>query len=217
MLNLATGTNNGTLIMREARKQSGQERRNHCRVDDNIILEYFVLDKTTANKEFSNNESTLQILQNVANEIKDIDNNHAALLAEIHNIEPKIASYLRAIDKKIETLTAFLSTGALVKMLAAPEQPTTQRVNISAGGLAFFQDKPLKKDIPLKLKCILLPNYECIITEANVVNCTASDEPELPGKYRISVAFTNLSDADEQKIVKHIYKHQLTLRQKTSK
>lgn len=192
---------------------SGKERRNYVRMDDNIILDFVVLDKQSKNNKFKREAQAYELFEALDKEMKSIDIANNKLLAEVSARDAFIAEYFRVLNEKINLLSNFLSTGILAKLLLNADQKATSKVNLSAGGLAFIHDKHIPMGTRLKFKFILLPTYECIIADGHVVTCIDVEDDH----YKLAIQFDELSDLDEQKIVRHIQHNQIAKRHARTK
>ena len=191
-----------------------QDRRNFYRLDDDIIFDFIILqdDEQNAGAAAFDDDPIMQAMELIA-ELKSIDNNNQPLLQNINLQSPQTADYLRGINRKINRITQYLTEELLAKVLLKTDARTTCKVNLSGGGLAFYHHEAIPQESLLQLKMILLPGYQCVITEGRVVGCEQEKNPQTAAMaYRIACQFDNLSDTNEQLIIRHIYQRQIDAR-----
>jgi hypothetical protein len=126
------------------------------------------------------------------------------MAAQMHRIEsssPEIASYLRSLDKKVE----LLARAFLAQEVSGDEQ-ATQRVNISAGGVAVGGKEPLDPGTLVEIKLMLLPDMTGIQTYGEIVACDKSDDPEEP--YQLRIDFTYMRESDRELLIRHMLRRQ---------
>ena len=122
-------------------------------------------------------------------------------LADFHAIEnkmPELARYLSVLQKQIELLTYKLIPEQ--SLLAHIEQD----VNLSAQGISYYGDDAVKLGDLLELEIKLLPSGLQLVMFARVTLFEDSDIHE-QGKFRISLDFEHIQEADREILIKHVH------------
>ena len=83
---------------------------------------------------------------------------------------------------------------------------TQKSVNLSAQGIAYYDDHDPKQDELVQLK--LLPSGFRLVIIARVV-LVERDRCQDQGKHRISLDFENLHEADREILIKHMHSKQM--------
>ena len=187
-------------------------------MSDPITDDIFTID------ELANRRQYFRIQDEVAVEIAPIslDNGHAqnfelspsfGLIAEFQLLDVESKHLLRALSDKDKVLSQYLKVlnqkvDALSRVIALQnmvvEPASIQQVNLSEGGLALLHPQSMQRGDRLALKLILLPSYSGLVLNGRVLSC----EAEKPGLFRIHIEFTDISDAHQQLIARHIMRKQ---------
>ena len=142
----------------------------------------------------------------IRNEFNSRLDEHLADLHAIQNKMPELARYLGVLQEQIDRLTE--------KVL--PEQDTTPgndiRVSLSAQGISFITDEDYRPVDVVELSLRLQPSRQELIIFARVVLVEDHDDSDTPdefGRYRVSMDFEHIHDADREILVKHVHNKQL--------
>ena len=134
-------------------------------------------------------------------------------LGRIHDKDKDLGEFLQHLDSKINLI---------LKEVRDKETPLDklklQEVNISASGVAFFSEKPLKPNTLLEFHLVLPPGYTYVYCFGKVVNCNEgkSKDPEKP--FYVSAKLILIMEEDREKLIEHNFKQQsLALRQRRKK
>lgn len=176
-----------------SQQQNLVERRESFRVDERCHLRYILCEPCLVSEDklldalFTEEEKKLYDLRI---QFKAIDHKNQESLAKVGAEQPQLASCLKAINQKIDLLSAQLLCSNL----------SAQWVSLSLGGMAFCsRDPKLKIETHLKIRLTLMPQAETLIIDGQVV-----DIEEQGDKHRVSVRFLNLSTSDEKILSQHI-------------
>ena len=183
---------------------NNNERRQYYRIDDTAIFSYRVIDEahqadmeTTDLDDSKNASSAFQVLEMFA----QMNQHMNATLGRISETSSDVASYLKSLDNKIELLAQMCifhdnQTGL---------EPRRQ-INLSAGGLAFGSDEKLKQGTRLAMDMILTTDLLCLHLTGRVIQVSEQKHGDYP--YRVSVGFTDITDVEEDQIIRHIMRLQ---------
>ena len=95
------------------------------------------------------------------------------------------------------------------KLLEADDDFTDseKQANLSAQGISFYSDTAADKGDIAELKLRLLPSRQQIVCFARVIDCKEAQHEQ--GKYRLSLDFEHIHEADQEILVKHVHAKQL--------
>jgi c-di-GMP-binding flagellar brake protein YcgR len=177
------------------------ERRRYFRIDDTVSLSTTPVCADELDDrldDFWNNQHLFSIRNEYNHQLEE----HLADFHAIENKMPELARYLSVLQKQIELLTEKL----------IPEQDQfssdSQDVNISAQGIAYYSDEAVKMGDVLELNLKLAPSGLQLVAFARVVMIEDHNNTE-QGKYRISLDFEHMHEADQEILIKHVHAKQL--------
>ncbi len=179
--------------------QQPAERRRFCRIDDNIILRYRVIGMQETPADIENLDVCLPNRLTLSSTFASTTQQMQPLLAKIQEQSLEIAEYLRLIDRKLD----LVARAFLLQEINVEEEPIC-RVNLSAGGIAFYEENPLAAGTTLELELILLPSYVGILVYGEVAY--RKHEPGVVAglPFRIGVEFCKLRERDRDLIANHV-------------
>lgn len=179
-----------------------EERRRYFRIDDNMGLSYRRL-----------NQEEVKVFAQQAREhganfdyAANFDNRIQTLLDACRVQNPIAAELIGLMNKKLNFVIQQLDIDAGILQKIAYE---LKQVNISACGLAFACDQPLRKGELLQLDILLKPEDLHVVAMAEVVACEADDavESQQPG-YFMRLDFVELNTNDQELLIQHVVKRQ---------
>ncbi len=182
------------------------ERRSHFRIDENLHLEYRVVDQDTANRgDPSQLFPGAEALKLYA-DLKAIEAEGAQLLLQIKNQNRQLADYLHGLNRKIDLLGQHVMAEHRPPSISGD----TRAVNLSEGGIAFNSIKPIYKDSFIALRLTFLPSYAGVTLFARVIRCEAGRNDN----HHIAAKFHRLNSAQRQLISKQIMRAQLAAKRR---
>ena len=184
------------------------ERRRFFRINDDIFLEYDLLDEN----EYNNAQEELDAIKHSAfsmsAEFATLNNEFHPLLNNIKQNTPDIAQYLELLNQKIDALSQHLLESQI------PAEDNKVSANLSASGIAFRSKKPINKGQGLRLRIVLFPEKVGIMVFGRVMHCDNEKDPH--SEHLITVDFEHIRYEDQELMIKHnINKQILELRQRS--
>lgn len=176
------------------------ERRQYYRIDDSAIFSYHVLNKEQDNAEKAEVEKMSSAFEMIEL-FGQMNQQMSVALGRISEHSADVATYLKGLDNKIELLAQMY----LFKDNQSDLEPRRQ-INLGAGGLAFGSDEKLKQGTLIAMDMILSTDLLCLHLTGRVIQISNEQNGDFP--YRISVGFMDISDAEEDQIIKHIMRLQ---------
>ena len=181
------------------------ERRRFFRIDDTVALQVTQVGHTELERKLEDfwanrNQYARQ------NEYNLKINEHLADLQAIHEKMPELARYLRVLQDQID----LLSKTAFPEQISANQVPKT--VSLSAQGLSFHTHEIFKPVDIVELNLTLKPTGQRIVSFARVVladEIAEEDDFLDEGRYRVSLDFEHIHEADRETLVRHIHAKQV--------
>lgn len=175
------------------------DRRNYFRIDDEVILQYRQVPADTQEPSTHPERGEPVDGFSLGSRFAALSQAFIPVMREIESESKATARYLAAIDRKLDMLAQVL----LNQELVATDKPT-RKVNLGAGGIAFSTDSLLETGSVLELRLILLPEMIGLTTLGQVVASDPSENADSGFRYRSSLEFIRLREADRDLIVCHV-------------
>lgn len=185
--------------MSNSTANSASERRSYYRADDDVYLEYLVLNSSEVANAIDEFRNDTRGHFNPLNQLHAIGIRNRPLLDEITRENPAIGAYLVSIDERIQLLAH-----AIAQDQAGVPIVPNESVNISGGGIAFGSDLAIPSDSCLEFSIIIVPSYLHIYALGKVVYCGHNKNGNDALPYRIGVEFTHIHDADRDALIRHV-------------
>ena len=177
------------------------EKRRYFRIEDEALLVLERIDKAEVDnrlEDFWVNEHAFSIRNNYNFQIEQ----HIADRRKIDSKMPELGRYLGVLEKQIDGLTNKLIGDDNDQAMAQ------KSVNLSAQGIAYYDDQVPEQDELVELKLKLLPSGFRLVIIARVV-LVEKDRCQDQGKHRVSLDFENLHEADREILIKHVHDKQM--------
>jgi len=169
-------------------------RRQYFRIEDKASVEIAVLEQHHSAAEYFELNPEFGLISEF--QLLDVESKH--LLHSITDKDKNLGQLLRVLNKKLDSLS---------RVLALSKQPMDrthiQTINLSEGGLALKSSEFLEDDQLIAIKLILLPSYSGMLLTGSVLSCQGKQAP-----YDLHLRFTDISEAHQQLIARHIMRKQ---------
>lgn len=175
------------------------ERRIHYRIDDEVFLEYRPVHKTQLNDYMSHLRRRGNGKSGLINDLNELSRQSQAQLKGIRKSHPLIARYLSILDQKIDLLAQHVAA----RDDSGNGRPN-HRVNLSAGGLAFYSDQQVAPESLLAISLKLFPSHREITTYGTVVYCRRESDSDPSTPYRVGVNFSFIRNMDRESLISHV-------------
>ncbi len=179
--------------------QQPAERRRFCRIDDDIVLRYRVIGMQETPVDIQNLDVCLPNRLTLSSTFTSTTQQMQPLLAKIQEQSLEVAEYLRLIDRKLD----LVARAFLLQEINVQEEPIC-RVNLSAGGIGFYEENPLAAGATLEMELILLPSYVGILAYGKVAYRKHEPDVVTGLPFRIGVEFCKLRERDRDLIANHV-------------
>ncbi len=174
-------------------------RRSYFRIDDHLGVSYQILDQETYRRH--QHEHRVQSLQNQQQQALEYKIRSGIRNVEIKN--PGLGEILSLLNQRIEQL----GHRNCEHNPLGDDEVEPRPVNISASGIAFFQDAPMACNTPLEITLTLCPDTTRIKLFGLVVDCIEQQTRDIE-HYKISVEFEYLVEDDREELIQYIMRQQ---------
>lgn len=177
-------------------EETEENRRTYFRIDDRLQLSYEVIDPSALDTRKAVVMQGTGGAFMMTSELQALRQESAPLLRQIGGHSPDIASYLEAMERRIELVARFLAiqTSDLIR------QPLRD-CSLSAGGISFLDKAPLTPGTHVELHLLLGSSHLCITCIAEVV---ASKRQGADDGYDLHLEFTSIREQDRALLTRHI-------------
>ena len=180
-------------------------RRSYFRIDDRLGVSYQILEPL----EFQHRQQEHRLMRLQDHKQRQLEQKIGSGIRAVEIRYPYLGEILGLLNQKIEQIGH--KGGELNQTETDVIEP--RPVNISASGIAFFQDSPLEHNSALELLLTLSPDNVQLKLFGLVVDCTAQKSAEIE-HYKIGVEFEYLVEEDREELVQYIMRQQnIALRQ----
>jgi len=178
--------------------KKNHDRRSHIRIKDQILLEYREISKEEFINTLNEYKEGTKVPWSQCNHPYFSQSLHGAL-KKLKEKDENLGKVLELIDQKLDLIINLLDASKKEKVSAK-----LYKVDISAMGLAFLSQEPIKVGQYLDLTIGLLPAKIFINCFGKVIRCS-----EYEGAYKVAVKFVWISEADQDKLIEHIFQRQV--------
>ena len=175
------------------------ERREYFRIDDEIALDYRMINGDEVDGLLERIQSRVVDRFTAASSFTATSRQMTHLIHKIQNQQPELSRCLQAIDQKLNML-AQLFVSEEIKL---NEQPTRE-VNLSAGGVAFRSQHEIVTDSLLELRMVLFPSLVGIRTVSRVIHCERMNDENRQFPWQVAVVYEHVRESDRELLVRHI-------------
>ena len=180
-------------------------RRSYFRIDDRLGVSYQILEPL----EFQHRQQEHRLMRLQDHQQRQLEQKIGSGIRAVEIRYPYLGEILGLLNQKIEQIGH--KGGELNQTETDVIEP--RPVNISASGIAFFQDSPLEHNSALELLLTLSPDNVQLKLFGLVVDCTEQKSAEIE-HYKIGVEFEYLIEEDREELVQYIMRQQnIALRQ----
>lgn len=171
---------------------SDENKREFFRLDSELVFDYEIINESSQLKTNKPNNDFAKYVA-LAQALRQLDVDNAKIVDKLKAQHPTVLRYFEIINQKIELAA---------RMLMFERPMPTYWVNLSAGGLAFWNEKQLEPGTQLCLRFILQPNYSALELKGEVIESVENAEHNQK-PYRISVRFHAAKESEQQLIMQH--------------
>jgi c-di-GMP-binding flagellar brake protein YcgR len=174
-----------------------EERRRFFRLDDEVVLDFQVLSP-------EDDPALAHHTSQVKSELQEIEQEIGTLIYQLKSHNPQLSRLGELLNQKLNLLA--LGAGQSNKQRSLNQSESRTRINLSACGMAFNTAESLELGLNLLLNLQLKPSNANLELHGRVVAIEESDEEERP--HHIRVDFENLTEAEQEIIIQHLFQLQ---------
>ncbi len=175
------------------------ERREYFRIDDEVALDYRVIDSSEMDRLLEKIQSRMVDRFTAASSFAATTRQMTHLIHKIQGQSPELARCLQAIDQKLNMIARLFVSEEVRESLQ-----DTREVNISAGGVAFRAQHEIPVGSLLELRMVLFPSLVGILTISRVIHCERVNDGNPRFPWQVAVEYEHLKETDRELLVRHI-------------
>jgi len=169
-------------------------RRQYFRIEDKASVEIATLPKDHSAAEFFDLNPEFGLISEF--QLLDIESKH--LLRSITDKDKNLGQFLKVLNKKVDSLSRIVASSHQTM-----PKDSIQNINLSEGGLAMHSKETYETGQTLAIKIILFPSYSGLLLEGKVLSYSNKNAP-----YELNIMFSDISEAHQQLIARHIMRIQ---------
>jgi hypothetical protein len=175
-----------------------EDRREGVRVDDRILLEYWLI-------------GDLNHATEAHRRLPQVPLSGSAEIGEGVRLDPLIVQWMSKIEWTLEAILRTLENQSSARHIA----PRLTDVNVSGEGIRFVAERPLAEGNLLDLRMVL-PPFLIIEAQGEVIDARA-DADHVNASVTVVVRFSDISEDDREKIIRYVVQRQAELQRRRQK
>lgn len=169
------------------------ERRRFFRINETVGIAWQVLE--------GSEQPSRDVPADLISLFSEQDHRIEKLLIELEDENPKVAELVALFNQKLERVVRqFMLDSGLVARIANK----VKEANISACGIAFYNEEGVTEGADLRMELTLYPSQRRIHTDGRLVACDRIGDQ----KYYWRIDFYGMSKADQEDLIQHIVRSQ---------
>lgn len=178
-------------------------KRTFYRLNTLVPMSYRILSNEDAQKITLPSEPNNRFIENhFLHNLQKLDQQLQQAIEAIGEKSDLLASALHALNNKVNLTLQSIDKRQLAHMLPL------QRVNLSAGGMAFELDEPVNETDRIDILMQPLPDEAPVLLRGHIVNIQPMPEKG-PNHKRVAIEFENTSEDARRKLIYFIQKKEL--------
>lgn len=189
--------------MNHTNTNTTDNRRRFFRIDDEVNLQYKIVDAQIALNDNKENTESLSSCS-IVTTLDRLSEEAKLIMLRVRKIQPEVAEYLKILDTKID----LISQEAIRQHNNLAEE-NIRNANISATGLAFENNVEIEKGELLEIKLLLTSFSTVIVVYGQVIYCKNVDTEDDTMPYLVGIDYVNINEQDREILIKHVVKKQM--------
>ncbi|MEM7465754.1 MAG: PilZ domain-containing protein [Pseudomonadota bacterium] len=183
-----------------------EDRRKYFRIQDSVMIRYRVISEVLEESAHRDAELNQIKIETARAALFGIETDFQELCGNLALEQPATADVLQMLNRKINLLERVISGQVLHASPSSFDnlQHETKLVDLSGGGMSFTADHRVESDARLIIDLVLLPSHDPMRVFGKIVHC----QPVLEDQYRLGVEFTEISNQDRERLVRHTLQRQ---------
>lgn len=185
------------------------EKRRYFRIDDQLELQ---CERLTDDQMLESDEGIQA--SDVQWMLASYDRQIQTIIESARIQAPAVANLAEMLNRKMNFIISALSIGSeLLETVAF----STQQVNLSACGIAFYTDLRYDKRERVRLEMRLQPSNVQLVLLARVISCEPVTDRSPEQQFHLRLNFEGMSRGDEELMIQYIVRRQSQLLQEERK
>ena len=185
-----------------------EEKRRFYRIDDSVSLSY----KTISEDDLDDAIASLKVSSGrrhkLLGSLAEIDGRINALLPDIDDQLPEVATVLKLLNRKVHIIGQMLGSEESGEGEQDVIPRPTHKISLSASGVSFHAPDSVRVHDCLELSLTLFPEYYFVKAFGRVVTCRDALPSSPDFNKLVAVDFIFLNDDDQDYIMSHVLKKQ---------
>jgi len=182
-----------------------QERRQYFRINGKVAVDYKVITEDEMQHGRLPTQFQVSPFFLLLTQLQEFSHDSSYQLRKIAQRDPLVASYLENMNNKIDAIAH-----AIAKSDVEFENLSTQKINLSEGGMSFFSKESIPENSYLALKVVFEETYTGLLIYGQVLY---SGEEEEDGQYKIGIEFSDMPESSRLIVARYILASQARDRQ----
>jgi len=174
-------------------------RRQYFRIEDKASVEVAKLEGDYTAAEYFELNPEFGLISEF--QLLDVESKH--LLRAVTDKDKNLGQFLKVMNKKLDSLSRVLA----LNNQSIPKD-SVKEINLSEGGLSIPSPHAIEENQRVAIKLILLPSYSGLLLEGKILSCANLSTPNKKTAYELHIEFTDISEAHQQLIARHIMRIQ---------
>lgn len=193
-----------------------EEKRRFYRIDDSVSLSYKTISEADLDVALASAKLSSGRRQKQLSSLAELDGRINALLLDIDDQLPEVATVLKLLNRKIHIVGQMSDSAESSGNEEVMPRPTHQ-ISLSASGVSFYAPTSVRVHDCLELSLTLFPEYYFVKAFGRVVSCRDALPSSPDFNKLVAVDFVYLDDDDQDYIMSHVLKKQSELLRETKK
>ncbi|MGR9089838.1 MAG: PilZ domain-containing protein [Gammaproteobacteria bacterium] len=179
------------------------ERRQYFRIQDTALVKYRVIEDHMLDLERRGVYLNQIKLENARAALFGLEINLQEVLEKVRPAEPLVVAALELINRKINLFERVVSLEQAPSGSGEFLEHEPREINLSGGGMSIKAESPITAGANLSIDLVLLPANDPMRIFGSVVDCR-----EHAGLYTISIAFEEIRQEDQDRLIQHVLQRQ---------
>ena len=184
----------------------GDERREHFRVYDNLIIEYRIVSEAMTHRPIGAHVFASSSAPVLMRELRDMSLSCERVLEPLSARDPEVGNLGRLLSRRLDILTELVAAAHEVEGYV-----DSRPVTLSEGGLSFRNAASLPVGTHLAMKLTFIPSHQTLRLYSRVAQSNFV-EPEDQQPHDIGVEFVKLTETERATIARYVVQKQVESR-----
>lgn len=183
-----------------------QERRQYFRINGRVAVDYKVITEDEMKHGSLPTQFQVSPFFLLLTQLQEYNHESSYHLRKIAQKDPMIATYLELMNDKIDAIAH-----SIAKSDVEFENLTTQKINLSEGGMSFRSTETIELNSFIALKVVFEETFSGLLLYGQVLYCSEKSDD---GQHQIGVEFSDMPESSRMIVARYILNSQARERQR---